>query len=75
MHDYRCGNCGDSIFAGMAHSCRMVYAPNPPQHPIGTRPIVVMTEDDVRRIVREEIERARAPSPASPSGAGELRGE
>jgi len=49
----------------------MVYAPNPPLHPIGTRPIVVMTEDDVRRIVREEIERARATYPASPSGAGD----
>ncbi len=66
---YRCGVCGNLIVNGLGHSCappRFNYAPNPQPLPSdGAKILSFLTEDDVRRIVREELARAAPKSDAA----------
>lgn len=50
----RCSMCGEQYW--FAHVCRSEPLFQPPaQEPAGCRPLPQLTEEDVRRIVREEF--------------------
>ncbi len=58
----RCGAPGHTAYGGAVYSCgcrfgnygRIEYTPYPAV-PDGARPVKMLTEDDVRRIIREEL--------------------
>lgn len=61
---HKCQRCGLPQFDGVAGyagpqcKCWAFYAPNPPLPRAGGHPVQPMTEEDVRRIVRDELDKA-----------------
>jgi hypothetical protein len=68
MLKQKCYNCGQDYWD--AHVCPRYYPPqynpNPAPLPEGCNPVVPITEERLRQIIREEIQRSKYPQGGGP---------
>lgn len=70
IFSYLCQACGQTVWSGQMHQCG-VYpnypAPQPfqPMGPPCRAPYMPLTPEDIRKVVREELDRDKANGPTS----------